>query len=363
MPEETTTPTTPAAPTPPATPDPGQTPAQAQINESTGRQDVTADEFLTPDEQAAQDAAAKGEETTTPPVTSTTSTVEDVLAKKPEERDDNDKKVLSEATLTDEQKQQLASETTPPTPPATEKLFAGKYKTLEELKAAFIELGGDPTRYSTPEALAEAYEVRQSEYSRVNHEQANLDKLNQNIEKGGEKPVIDQDGVDKLLTQLDWTKITDARDMAAQLLPIIFNNLPKLLPQAQPMNEKDMVEKLAPMIAARETKLKELRDIETNVPRLKTDKTFRRAFAGYIRGQKDDGTFKGLDSAMKDFLGLSQSIVEELGKTKTETTQDKGSAAPAPDGGQGAPGGETKTDEADDIISAHADYMGKYNFI
>ena len=310
QPSAPATPATPAPSTPvPITP-PAQTPKPEEV---TGKQDVMGDAFLTEDEKKAKEKAETPGTTTpetpaTPPATST--------------------------------------------PPAGEKLLAGKYKTEEELKSAFIELGGDPSKYDTTEKLEEAYGVRESEFSRVRHEQANLDRLNKGLENP--QPPTGEEGVNKMLAQVDWTKVNDAKDLASQLLTIIFNNLPN----NKPLTEEELATRVAPMIADREKKFKELTDLEGRVPRLKADKNFRNAFATFIRGQKDAGTFKSLEQTMTDFLGVNQAIIDENANNTTAAAAGKAAAQTPTETGEGAGTASRGGDEADDILSAYADYKG-----
>lgn len=340
METQTQTPTqTPSAGTPPvSTP---SAPISPQVSEVTGKMDVTGDAFLTDDEKTSLTPPAStetpgGEGGDTPPAPTTPT-------------------------------EPKPGETPPATPPApaTPKLLAGKYATVQELKDAFIELGGDPSKYADETALENAYEVRQQEFTRVNQERANLDRLNQNIAAGeAQNPTIDEDGINQLLAQVPWAQVKDAKDLAGHLMRIMVNNLPKLMPQgAKPLTEEEIAAKVAPMVAEREKKLKELNDIETKVPRLKTDKPFRTAFAQYVRGQKDDGSFKNLDESMKGFVGFTQAIVDDLGKTYQENQAAKVSAGAPTEGGeapQSTGGGAPAKDEADDIIDAFVDYKGKF---
>lgn len=324
-----TTPTTPSAPAPATTP-----PVSPTVNEATGRHDVMSDVFLTEEEQEIEKKGATPSEETPP---------------------------------TGEQPETPPATPEPPkteTPPATpqDKTYAGKYKTVEELKAAFVELGGNPEAYSTPEAMEQAYEVRQREFTRVRQEQAEIDRLNNAVPEP-QAPTLDENGINELLAQVPWEQVKDAKDLATHLLGVMVKNLPKLMPQQKQLTEAELAAKVAPMVAERERKLKELGDIEGKVPRLKTDQNFRKAFAQFVQGQKSDASYKSLDESMKDFLGLSQSIVDELGKTYQQNQVAKASAATPPEGGEAphSTGGDNpKHDEVDDIIGAYQDHKGKF---
>ena len=244
-----------------------------------------------------------------------------------------------------------------PTPPAEPKLLAGKYKDETELKNAFIELGGDPAKYDTPEKLEEAYLVRQAEFSRVRQHQAELERLNQSPTK---LPTAEE-----LMAKIDWTQIKDGRDMFATMYQLMSDTFANLNPQMSP---QQLAEQLTPIIREREAKMGELNTLEGKVPRLKNDPGFRRAFALHVKDQKVNGSYKSLDESMKDFVGSFSSIIEETQKLYQPAADGKAAATAvqlADKGGGQSTGGEGRKSAEDaildGILEAHQSHQARTN--
>lgn len=305
---------------------------------------------------------------TTPPTDTTTPetlTIENVTSIEPDKLDDTQKEYLEKhkTELTEEQRTKygLKVETAAPTP----KLYAGKYQTVDELKKAYQNLGGDPTRFKNDRALEEAYEYRNSEYTKVQQENAERERLSQAIEARKKAEKTPEQLVEDMMGKIDWTKVTDAQTLTKQLLPILIAGMPKGQPA---MDEKTLVQKLIPIIQDRERKQEALATIETEVPRLKSDQSFRKAFALHVVGGKDGvpypKTADGLRMAMKDFLVFSRSMADETARQKEIDMRGK-NAAITPSGG--SPGlaipSNTSQDEVDQIISAYAEKQKKLSFI
>ena len=231
-----------------------------------------------------------------------------------------------------------------------EKVYAGKYKTLDDLKAAFVELGGDPDDYQDPKMLEEAYKVRQSEYTRTH--QNNLDKPNSD-QPLNETPANVDEMVEKIFSETseEASKIQNGVDLYKFTLKSVLQNLVPMLKNASP---EELAKQVAPMIAKttaeRSAKETELREVETKVPRLRTDKKFRDAFAFHVRGLMTEKRYTNLDSAMKDFVQLTTGKPID-DQEKKNNLKDKHSAQPLPDNSDANTGQDT--DEVDDILNAH----------
>ena len=67
----------------------------------------------------------------------------------------------------EKEEKETTEETTEEEKDEEEKLLAGKFKTADDLKKAFRELGGNPDEYEDIKMLEEAYRVREREFSRA----------------------------------------------------------------------------------------------------------------------------------------------------------------------------------------------------
>jgi len=252
---------------------------------------------------------------------------------------------------------------TEPAKPAEPVLLAGKYSTEQELKNAFVQLGGDPSKFDSVEKLEQAYEVRQAEFTRVRQEQNEARRINEEVDKKEKQnEVLSEENLNAMMEKVPWDKITDAKQMFVEMAKVLIANLPA----NQMPSEQELVARMTPMIQEREAKLTELHDLETKVPRLKSDPSFRKAFAYHVKGEQDEGTYKGIGQSMKNFLKFNQGIVDEVGKSFTDNNAAKNNAGATtpPDGGANM-GGAPKPSEDDDIlggiIGAYEEHTNKFS--
>lgn len=318
-------------------PEPTQQPPSEAVNENTGIANADPNDFLA--EGEGQGEQHDGE--ATPTNTS--------------EQDENKNPDDGEGSKTPEE----GAETTSPddgSSGATKKddksngdtvLYAGKFKTVEDLKKAYSELGGDPSRFSNTDKLAEAYLVRQSEFSRSRNDLAHKTETPPD---DGTQPTEDQKLAEELADSIDYSKVKDAKDAVRETLKAAVQLIKKY---QVPMDPKALVEKLAPEIADREDKLKQLTALEGKVPRLKTDLFFRKNFAYFVRDQQGEGTFVNIQESMKTFLNNYSSIVEEANSISEQNKSQKKSAAAPSDNGEGTRTTPGEQDEVDAILGAH----------
>lgn len=252
---------------------------------------------------------------------------------------------------------------TEPAKPAEPVLLAGKYSTEQELKNAFVQLGGDPNKFDTVEKLEQAYEVRQAEFTRVRQEQSEAQRINAEVDKKEKQnEVLSEENLTKMMEQVAWDKVTDAKQMFVEMAKVLLANIPT----NQMPSEQELVARMTPMIQEREAKLTELHDLETKVPRLKSDPSFRKAFAYHVKGEQDEGTYQGIGQSMKNFLKFNQGIVDEVGKSFSDNNAAKNNAGATtpPDGGANM-GGAPKPSEDDDIlggiIGAYEEHTNKFS--
>lgn len=325
-----------------------------------GRVIVDESVFEEPGEEAATQDTTTPEETTQE-TTTPEETVNPEETITPKEGEEPTKPAEGEETKTKEGEEGKEPEI----------LFAGKFKTEDELKKAYQTLGGDPSKFKTIKALEEAYDYRQGEYTRIQQEQAERDRIANLVPNTPHnEPVAPNAPItaDDMMKKVDWTKVTDAQTLGQELFKIMLEAIPKAQavdPTTQ-LTPEQLVERIAPIIKEREEKMAALSEIETEVPRLKKDPAFRKAYAYHVVGGRADGTKypktkEGLKEAMKDFLSWGKSIAEESARQTTVNAASKKSAIQAPEAGGSMPGA-AKGDEADDIISAYAENQKKYNF-
>lgn len=251
--------------------------------------------------------------------------------------------------------------------------YAGKYDSPEQLKAAFIQLGGDPAVYGDNiDAVEQAYEVRQAEFTRARQEQAEKARLE--IQQRQEaldakKPVFTNEQIDGMLDKVDWSKVNDARDLGRALLTMLGENLPRN--NGQQLTEEQIagiVQIQQAKSAEREAKLTELHSLEAKVPRLKSDIAFRNSFANYLEGLKANGGYVNLESSMKDFIKVNQTIVEEGNRIFNENQQAKSDAATTtpPDIASNSSAVSQKNTPEDDILESiigeYKQEKGKFSF-
>lgn len=261
-----------------------------------------------------------------------------------------------ESPETQNEQEGTAPQTTEP------KLYAGKYRTVDELKRAYQNLGGDPTRFDNDKALEEAYQYRNAEYTRVQQENAERERTIAAMEARKKAERNPDQVVEEMLGKIDWNQVTDAQTLTKQLLPIILQNIPQ--GQAT-MDEGQLVEKIIPIIQEREQKQAALAAMEREVPRLTTDPAFRKAYALHVAGGRKDGTpyprtKEGLQEAMRDFQAFAKSLLTETQKQQEQQDRAKAAALQPSGGGMDIKG--KKTDEADDIIAAYAAKQRRLGF-
>lgn len=231
------------------------------------------------------------------------------------------------------------------------RVYANKYHSLEELQKAFINLGGNPNKYSTPEGLEEAYEVRQAEWRRIQNEQGELARLSKVVTEPtpgrGDNP---QAEVEALLDKVDWAKVENARDLGRALVGILREGQPL---QRVP-SEAEIVDRVLPVLQQREAAQRELSEIEAEIPNLRyvegQENEFRNAFATFILGQKRSGDYQNLRTSMKSFLRWNETILEQAGKMKATQLEAKQDAGSMTERGAGLPSGNA--DETDAIIGS-----------
>ncbi len=350
MPEEkTTTETTqPAAPA-------AETPKAPETYNNEGRVETPEETFLAEDETKTELPEEEGEETTT-------------IEETPEEKKAReDQEAADAAAAAKEEEERKNQETTEAgkAKPGEEKLLAGKYKTKEELAAAFTELGGDPTKYDTPEKLVEAYEVRNAEFTRSRQETEEAKRISDaaDAKARADALAVEQSPekiVEKILGGLKMDEINNVEDMVKQLVPLLVANLPK--PQAA-LDEAALAAKLEPEIRERTQRVQALATLEAEVPRLKTDMAFRKGFAAHLLAGTYERSEKGLKQAMQDFLSLARSIA---GVAKDEDEKNAAAKAAAAAGTeQGAtitttPGKKTAEDDIlEGIVGAYKEHDAK----
>lgn len=263
--------------------------------------------------------------------------------------------------------QQPATPVQPAQPAATDtglKLYADKFKTVQDLKNSYIELGGDPARFGdNVQLLEEAYAVRQSEFSRSRAQLAQP-----------AQPAVPQKTFQELVREeyakYDPTKFTTPQEMweaqakANEAAAARFEE----------QNQGRQQQQITPQEMDRQIKIvNNVHSIETKVPRLKTDRNFRNSFATHIRVMRDenripvrpDGT-EDLDACMKDFISGQSGVFAEAQKAYGAQQDAKAlSTTVATEGGAQAPGSGTphrNSNDAlvEDIIGAHNDFQRRY---
>lgn len=244
------------------------------------------------------------------------------------------------------------------------RLFADKFKTEEELKYAFINLGGNPNRYPTVEKLEEAYEVRQQEFTRSRQEIQTQERLRRGAENNNGNSTPNPSGnpsdSEALLDQVNWDKVENARDLGRELLAIMSKVAPKSEPNLP--SEEELVERMMPIMQEREARTNELRSLETDIPRLRItpgqENPFRDAFAKHVMAEKQTGSYVSLKKSMTNFLNWGKEIAEEANRQTGIQKDNKIGAAPLSDRGAGLPTGGP-VDEVDSIIGSYKERRNK----
>jgi len=249
--------------------------------------------------------------------------------------------------------------------PQTElKLYADKFKTTQDLKNAFVQLGGDPANYGeNVSALEEAYRVRQSEFSRVRAEIAHNQPAPEPTKSFQE--LLNEEFAKYDPTTFEnpaamWKAQTEATAAAAA--------------KFEQQQNQPKADQITPQEMDRQIKgLNEMHAIETKVPRLKSDKQFRTGFATHILQMKQEGRLVekapgvlDLDHAMKDYIGGVKSLVEEASKAynQTQTAKNLSTATNsenAPSNPANSPSRSPEDDILEGILEAQAADARKYN--
>lgn len=339
---------------PASTNDPFLTPEESG-NSAAGVKPATPEANAQPGQQTPQTPAVNGNQ----PGEGEVPTLEQILAADISLLEDSDRKIL------EDNKEKLTSEQlTKYGLTAEEKLFAGKFKTEADLKAAYVNLGGDPNKYDSLEKLEEAYEVRNAEFTR-SRQQTAIERAR--IENTPEAPKVEEI-TDNVMKMMDFSKVTNAEDLAKQLINALVQSIPR---QDNP-SEDEMTAKLLPKIQEREAKLKELSVIEERVPRLKVVKDangvsipnpFRDAFAMYCDGLKRNGQFTNMDGAMKTFLSVGEITATAVQNQKELEDKNKKTVVTPPDAGAGLPAKKTGDDDiVGGILEAQQEHRGKFGF-
>lgn len=269
---------------------------------------------------------------------------------------------VAQEVVEPEKTQSVEPEKAPAQPVQPTRLLADKFKTEEDLKHAFINLGGNPNRYSSTEKLEEAYEVRQQEFTRSRQELQIQERLNKNIStpKQSDNPLDPE----ALLDKVQWDNVTDARSLGRELIGLMSNLVPKNEPNLP--SEAELVERIMPIMKEREARTQELNQIESDVPRLKLvegqENPFRDAFARHVFGEKNSGSFISLKKSMESFLNWGKEIAAEANSQAGIQRDNKLDASPIADRGAGLPTGG-QADEIDSIIGsykARKDKLGEF---
>lgn len=339
-PEAGATPATPSTPETPTTPTETPSTPEKPTYDANGRQEVPKDTFISEEEAQAINEGGTPGETTTPTTPGAT-----------------------ETPTTDAGKAAIGNET----------LLAGKYKTPEELQKGFQELGGDPAKYKTTQALEEAYSARLAETTRARQEseraaaeRARIENLPANQPTTPVDPAAEANALsEKIIGQMDMSKINNVEDMVKQFVPLLLANLPK--PEAgQSMD----VAKMQGLIEQRQANMSTLADLEKEVPRLgmkddpatgqkvPIDPVFRKGFALWLRGNNAEyqRTPEGflqpteLRRAMKDFLALGGTIADAQRALDANNAANKNGAAATPDNAGATPATPAAPGQGDDIL-------------
>jgi hypothetical protein len=254
------------------------------------------------------------------------------------------------------------AEPAPKEEPKEEKLYADKYKTIDELENAYIELGGDPAKYKDrPEALEEAYQVRQSEFSRSRSDLKRVEELRKEPVKSFQEILSEE---------------MDKYDPATFASPVdMWNANKEATAKAMERYEQQVkTSQITPQEMDHQIKtINELKNLETKVPRLTKDAQFRNAFAYHVEKMKQDGTIKktatgtfDLTDAFKNFMEGQKAVVEEASKVFAETTEAKTlSTATSNDNSSQNPASAPRKAPGDDILDGLIEYHNeqdrKYN--
>lgn len=240
-------------------------------------------------------------------------------------------------------------------------MFAGKFKSLDDLKSAFAELGGNPAKYSDARALEEAYEVRQSEYTRARQQVAEQERINRQVENISRQPQPEANKTlnpEELLSELKQSGALDKIETPEDLIRVTLEAVTSRLGNLNNGLSHEQVQEIISETKAREERLSELHSLESDIPRLKSDEGFRNLFAIFVKEQRLNGQYQSLRESFKDFVKIGQSVGEEYVNQNKATAEVKQSATSVPDNGAIASGSK---DEVDDILGAYNERQSKFN--
>jgi len=339
--------------TQPATPPTGE-PTSAIPNEydESGMQEVQDDVFAFDVEPAEQD--------TTPEITNIVDDPDQlpIEPENPENPNEPDPRLA-------EQPKAPVKPVEPVTPaPQTElKLYAGKFKTPQDLKNSFIELGGDPAQYGeNVQQLEEAYQVRQREYSRVRAEIAHQEQqpsqpatprqtfqeiLSEEFSKYD--PATFATPADMWKAQTQATAAAAARFEAQQPAP------------QQGISPQDMAKHVRTVEA--------IAALEAKAPIIKSNKMVRDNFAMHVRVLRDEGRMpttadghQDLEAAFKDFVQGYSGLLTEASKSVGLTNDAKElSSATNQDAAPSNPAAAPKADPGEDLVDEILGYKKEYD--
>lgn len=292
-----------------------------------------------------------------------------VIRAKPGDPDYDPRLPESQQPVKSAKEPEKPAETPDPQPaqPEPTKLYAGKYQTKEELNAAFIQLGGDPANYGNdPEKVAEAYQVRQSEFTRTRQAVAQEERQKELAQKQAERQQQAKGLVQEEIQKVIAKQPKDVTELLQHLTEAMTNIVTQTQQPLQPeIDPNQIAETIQPIIKEREEKITELHDLEKDVPRLTSDINFRNAFAVFLQGQKSSGRYINMKESMKSFLGPNQTIVNDQVKKAQDEAAAKNDAihSTQPNGGVNNSAPEKKTPEDDivsGILSEHSTHVKKY---
>lgn len=250
----------------------------------------------------------------------------------------------------------------PAKPVETElKLYADKFKTAQDLKNSFIELGGDPAEFGDNiQLLEQAYQIRQREYSRV---RADIAHQNQNPAPAPQKTV--EQILQESFQGVDPTKFKTPQ----QMWEAMMNGFGTALNQVQAQVSQP-VQGISPQDMARHVKTVEaISELERLAPIIKTNKMVRDNFAMHIRVLRDevrmpttpDGQ-QDLKKAYKDFVQGYSALLSDSQKAFTDTADAKAlSTATNRDSAPGNPAQQPKKDPGDALVDEILDYKRTYD--
>jgi len=241
------------------------------------------------------------------------------------------------------------------------KLYAGKFKTEQELKNAFLNLGGDPRRYEgKTQDLEHAYEVWQSEFTRSRQHLSNLRDLEEE-NTGQATATMPTD--EEILSQVDWSKVETVQDMGREMVKVFKG----LMEQSRP--QQIDIRQISEQIKDEQERSSALMFIEAESPRLKNDPEYRNLFASYINmkgGLPEGSDYKQtMQQLFRDFnkvLQVNADAQTESAKRSESVKRSNVVPKEQGDGNLQAPK-KAEDDIFDGIINAHQKTVEKFGGI